>query len=89
MFIIEITLKNTPLSLSVQRKSEEDAEAVYKQLVTAISSGSPQVVELTCDKQVGKKVSILASEISAVQISDKTGAATASGRTPGFFALAE
>lgn len=89
MFIIDITLKNTPLSLSVQRKTVEEAEALYTEIVEAISTGSNKVLQLTCDKQPGKKIGILSSEISAVQIADKTGAATSSGRPPGFFALAE
>lgn len=89
MFIIDITLKNTPLSLSVQKKTEEEAEAVYKQILAAIGSGQSTVIELTCDKQTGKKIALLSSEISAVQLSDKTGPASASGRPPGFFALAE
>ncbi|MBD2021188.1 hypothetical protein H6F43_13475 [Leptolyngbya sp. FACHB-36] len=87
MFIIDITLKNTPLSLSVQRKTEEEAEATYKQILESIGS-NPQVLELTCDKQVGKKIGVLSSEISAVQLSEKSSSATSSGRPPGFFALA-
>ncbi len=89
MFIIDITLKNTPLSLSVQRKSEEDAEATYQKILEVLRSGSNELLELTCEKQPGKKIGILGNEISAVQISDKSGTAAASGRPPGFFALAE
>ena len=89
MFIIDITLKNTPLSLSVQRKSEEDAEAVYQKILQVLRSGSNELLELSCEKQPGKKIGILGTEISAVQISDKSGTAAASGRPPGFFALAE
>jgi len=47
------------------------------------------LLELACEKQPGKKIGILGTEISAVQISDKSGTAAASGRPPGFFALAE
>lgn len=89
MFIIDITLKNTPLSLSVQRKSEEDAEADYQKILQVLRSGSNELLELTCEKQAGKKIGILGAEISAVQISDKAGTAAASGRPPGFFALVE
>ena len=87
MFIIDLVLRNTPLTLSVQRKTAEDAEAVYKQILEAIKSGSTQVIELTCDRQPEKKIAILSSEISGVQISEKS--STDSGRPPGFFALAE
>ncbi|MBV8885001.1 MAG: hypothetical protein JO235_13540 [Chroococcidiopsidaceae cyanobacterium CP_BM_RX_35] len=89
MFTIDLTLKNMPFPLSVQRKSPEDAEALYQQIMTAMRSGHPDIVELTCDRQTEKKVAIRSSEISGVQISQKAGTSAASGRPPGFFALAE
>lgn len=82
MFTIDIIVKSTPVPLSVQRKTEENAEAVYQQVLEAILNGSP-ILELICEKQPEKKVAILTSEISAVQISQKSGAA-ATGRSPGF-----
>jgi hypothetical protein len=36
-------------------------------------------LELTCEKQEGKKVSVLVSEISAVQVSEKSGASANMG----------
>ena len=87
MFIIDVTLKNTPLTLSVQRKSEEDTKALYQQVLAAMQSGSPATLELTCEQQAGKTIAVLVSEISAIQIAEKTGSATASGRPPGFFSL--
>lgn len=87
MYIIELTLKNTPMPLSVQRKLSEDAEAVYKQILSAITSGSTQVLELTCERQPEKKVAVFSSEVVAVQIYEKSSTA-ASGRAPGFFAVA-
>jgi hypothetical protein len=89
MFILDVSLKNTPLALSVQKKTAEDAEATYQQLLEALRSGESKLVEVTCEHQPGKKVSILSSEISAVQIYEKSSTATSSGRPPGFFALAE
>lgn len=88
MFTIDIIVKNTAVSLSVERKSEEDAQAVYQQVFDAIKSGSPQLLELTCEKIPDKKVAILSSEISAVQISQKSGASP-EGRRPGFVSLAQ
>jgi hypothetical protein len=85
MFTIDLTLKTNPVSLSVQRKTTEDAEALYQQILTAIRSGSSEILELTCDRQPEKKVAILSDQISAVQISQKSGSA-ASGKPPGFFA---
>lgn len=87
MFTVELTLKHTALPLSVQKKSEEEAEAAYQAVLGAIRTGDPGIVELTCDQQPHKKISVLAGELAAVQIFEKAGTGTASGRPPGFFAL--
>ncbi|MBW4651039.1 MAG: hypothetical protein KME06_20475 [Kastovskya adunca ATA6-11-RM4] len=88
MITIDLTLKNTPIPLSVQRNSVEEAQATYQEITTAMRSGNPQLLELTCDRQTEKKIGILSDQISAVQMSQKSGSA-ASGRPPGFFALTE
>lgn len=85
MFTIDVMLKFAPLPLSVQRKTEEEAEALYQQIHEAMKSGTPQLLELTCDRQTEKKVCVLTSEICALQVSEKSGGAT-SGKQPGFFA---
>ncbi|MGF1568677.1 MAG: hypothetical protein ACFCVD_11510 [Nodosilinea sp.] len=87
MFTIELTLKHTALPLSVQKKSLEDAESLYKSVAEELRGGSAKLLEMTCDQQPHKQVSVLASEVAAVQMFEKTGTATASGRPPGFFAL--
>jgi hypothetical protein len=89
MFVIDISLKNTPVTLSVQRKTEEDAKTTYQQVVEAVKSGNSVTVELTCEQQVGKTIAVLVSEIAAVQMSEKSSTSSASGRPPGFFALTE
>ncbi len=73
MYTVEITLKNNPIALSVQRKEQETAESLYRDIANAIANGHPKVLELTCEKQEGKKVSVLVSEISAAQVSEKSG----------------
>jgi hypothetical protein len=88
MFSIDLTLKNTPVPLSVQRKSAEEAEATYQEILKAMRSESSELLELKCDHQPDKKIGILGNQIGAVMISQKSGAAGA-GRTPGFFAVAE
>lgn len=88
MFIIDLIIKNTAASLSVQRKETADAESLYKQILDAVNSGSPKLLELTCEKQPDKKIAIVTSDIAAVQLTEKSGATTSSGRPPGFFALA-
>lgn len=89
MFVIDVTLKNNPLALSIERKDAETATAIYKQIVEILSSGNTQLIELECERQAGKKISVLSSEVSAVQISEKSTTTAASGRPPGFFALAQ
>lgn len=87
MFTIDLTLRNTAFPISVQRKSAEDAEAVYQLILAAIRSGNPDVVELKCEGKTEKKIAVRASEISGVQITQKDGVTTSSGRPPGFVAL--
>ncbi|KGF71636.1 hypothetical protein DO97_17020 [Neosynechococcus sphagnicola sy1] len=89
MFIIDLTLKNNPLALSVQRKTAEDAETIYQEILTAMESGTPTLLALTCEFQTGKRLSVRSSEIAAVQVSEKSSTAAASGRPPGFFAIAQ
>ncbi|NJR20010.1 MAG: hypothetical protein HC785_33055 [Calothrix sp. CSU_2_0] len=84
MFTIDLTVKNTAFPLSVQRKTSEDAEAVYQLVITAMRSGTPDIIELKCEGKVEKKIAVRASEISGVQFAQREGAA-ASGRSPGFF----
>jgi len=89
MYTIDLTLKQTPMPLSVQRNSEEAAKETYQEVVRAmLATDKPQLLELTCDKQPEKKIGVLSDQICAVVISQKSGAAGA-GRTPGFFAIAE
>jgi hypothetical protein len=79
MYTVEITLKNNPIALSVQRKEQENAEALYREIANAIADGNTKILELTCEKQEGKKVSVLVGEISAVQVSEKSGASANMG----------
>lgn len=89
MFVIDVTLKHSPVTLSVQRKTVEDATALYQQILEALRTGNAPMLELTCEQQVGKTIGVLVSEIAAVQMAEKSGTATASGRPPGFFAMSE
>jgi hypothetical protein len=87
MFTVELTLKHTALPLSIQKKTQEEAEAAYQNALAGLRTGNPAIVELTCDQMPHKKISVLAYELAAVQMFEKSGTATASGRPPGFFAL--
>lgn len=88
MYTVEVLLKRVAASLSVQRKELADAEADYQRLAAALWGEATGVIELTCDRQVGKRVSVLASEVVAVQLTEKQGAASGGARVPGFLAAA-
>jgi hypothetical protein len=83
MYIIEVNLKFTPMPLSVQRKSEEDAQGVYQQVIQAMESGSPKLLQLTCEHQPEKKLAVVCTEIASVQMYEKSGSAM-TGKRPGF-----
>jgi hypothetical protein len=84
MHTINIIVKSTPLPISIERKEIEDAEKVYQEILSAIKGQTPQVLELTCEKQEGKKVALVTSAISAAILSQNSGANT--NRAAGFFA---
>ena len=85
MFSIDLILKNVPIPISVQRQEKQDAEALYQKIKTAIDSHTHELLELTCQKEEERKVSVLSEQIIAVSISKRSGSA-AGGRPPGFFA---
>jgi hypothetical protein len=87
MFTIDFTIKNTAFPMSVQRKTAEDAEGVYQQILTAMRSGSSEIIELKCEGKAEKKIAVRASEISGMQVTQKEGATAGGNRPPGFFAL--
>jgi hypothetical protein len=86
MYTVEVTLRGTPLTLSVQRKELSDAETLYRSVLDSIQSTPPKLIELTCEKEPDKKIGVFSGEISAVQVSEKSGGAT-SGRSTGFGAM--
>jgi hypothetical protein len=83
MYVIEILLKNTAMPMSVQRKTVEEATTVYQQVLAAMQTHSPSLLELTCDRQPEKKIVVMTDAIVAAQMYEKSGAAS-SGKTPGF-----
>ncbi len=83
MYLIELALKLSPLPVSVQRKELDEAKALYNSLKETLNNGDPKVIEIHCEQVEDKKIAVLASEIQAVQMYEKT---TGSGgiRRPGF-----
>ncbi|MDJ0900491.1 MAG: hypothetical protein QNJ55_16945 [Xenococcus sp. MO_188.B8] len=87
MYTIDIIVRNTALPISVEKKEADEAENVYQQVLSAMNSPETKVLELTCEKQEGKKVAVVSDSIVATIISQKSGA-TATGRAAGFFSAA-
>jgi hypothetical protein len=83
MFSIDLTLKYSPIPITVQRKEAEDAQKVYEAVMNALKATTPQLVELTCEKDPEKKVAVFSDQISAVILSQKDG--SPAGRPAGFF----
>jgi hypothetical protein len=86
MYDIDLIVKSTPVPLSIQRKSEEDAKAVFAQVQGAIESGEPKLLVLTCEGKTEKQLAIVTSELSAVQLSQKS-AGAGDGKRTGFFSV--
>ena len=70
------------MPLVVQRKEHADAQRVYSEVVDFIQKGSQRLLELTCEKVEDKRITVLVSEITAVQIYEKTSSSTS--KRPGF-----
>ena len=83
MYSIEITIKLSPLPLIVQRKEHGDAKRLYSEIINTIQKGNQRLLELTCEKVEDKQITVLVSEIIAVQIYEKTSSSGGSKR-PGF-----
>ena len=83
MYLIELALKLSPVSFSVQRKELDEARALYHSLIDSLKSGEPKVIEIHCEQIEEKKIAVLASEVLAVQMYEKTTGAGGS-RRPGF-----
>lgn len=87
MHTLELNLKHSPLPLMIQKENKDDAQADYHKVIEALKDGNTVILEMTCDQVPDKHVSILVSEIAAVQLYEKSGTTSASGKPPGFFAL--
>ena len=82
MYCIELTIKLSPLPLVVQRKEHAAAQRLYSEVVDSIQKGNQRLLELTCEKVEDKRITVLVSEITAVQIFEKTSSSTS--KRPGF-----
>jgi hypothetical protein len=88
MFVVELSLKLSPMPISVQRKELQAAQALYQEIRGAMQQGEPQLLELRCEKAEEKQVTLLSAEILAVQLYEKS-ALGAGSKRPGFSLGAE
>ena len=82
MYCIELTIKLSPMPLVVQRKEQGDAQKLYSEVMDSMQKGNQKLLELTCEKVEDKRITVLVSEIIAVQIYEKTSSSTS--KRPGF-----
>jgi len=82
VYCIELAIKLSPMPLLVQRKEHQDAQRLYSEVIDSIQNGNQRLLELTCEKVEDKKITVLVSEIIAVQIYEKTSSNTS--KRPGF-----
>ena len=83
MYSLELTIKLSPLPLIVQRKEHGDAKRLYSEVIDTMQKGNQRLLELTCEKVEDKRITVLVSEIIAVQIYEKT-SSSGSSKSPGF-----
>ena len=75
-------MKLSPIPFLVQRKNHEEAQRLYAQILQTIQKNNERFLELTCEKVEDKRITVLVSEISAVQMYEKT--SVVGTRRPGF-----
>ncbi|MEB3353724.1 MAG: hypothetical protein VKM34_05760 [Cyanobacteriota bacterium] len=83
MYVVELSLKLSPMPIAVQRKELAEAQALYATVRQAMEGMGQRVLELSCEKEPEKKVSLLSSEVVAVQVYEKS-ASGGGGKRPGF-----
>ena len=70
------------MPLVVQRKEHADAQNLYSEIVDSVQKNNQKLLELTCEKVADKRITVLVSEITAIQIYEKTSSSTS--KRPGF-----
>ena len=83
MYVVELSLRLSPMPIAEERKELEAARALYGEVRQAMESGHPTLLDLSCEKDENKQVSLLSSEILAVQTYEKS-AGGGGGKRPGF-----
>ena len=85
MYSLEICLRYSPFPVSIQKKDYEDIKKIYNEIKISMQSSenNSNLIELTCEKVLGKLIAVRVQEIISVQIYEKSSIAGGSKR-PGF-----
>jgi len=83
VYVIELALKLSPLTLSVERKESKDAEALYQRIRQSMEKGEPRLLELNCENVEEKKVCVITTEVIGMQLFEKNTSSLGS-KKPGF-----
>ncbi|NJK48936.1 hypothetical protein HC931_12810 [Candidatus Gracilibacteria bacterium] len=79
MLKIDLLLRNSNFTLSVLRKSEEEANALFEKLMAAMNAEKIQLLKLTCVRlcrmpeayrHTKTKIAILSNEIIAINLTE-------------------
>ena len=85
MYSLEISLRYSPFPLSIQKKDYEQVKRIFDEIKDSMKGNiqNSNLIELSCEKVQDKLIAVLAKEIIAVQIYEKSAVAGGSKR-PGF-----
>ena len=84
MYTIELTLRYSPFPISIQKNDYEQALNIFNDIKSMIQDqNNNSLVNISCEKMKDKSVAVLAREIIAIQVYEKSALAGGSKR-PGF-----
>ena len=84
MYSIELTLRYSPFPISIQKKEYDQALNILNDIKGLMNGeNNHSLIELRCEKMKDKSIVVLAREIIAIQIYEKSAIAGGSKR-PGF-----
>jgi len=84
MYSIELTLRYSPFPLSIQKKEYDQALNIVNDIKGLMhEQNHNSLIELNCEKMKDKSIAVLAREVIAIQIYEKSAIAGGSKR-PGF-----
>ena len=85
MYSLELSLRYSPFPLSIQKKDYEDVKRIYNEIKDFMQGNNQNsnLIELSCEKVQDKLITVVAKEVIAVQIYEKSSVAGGS-KKPGF-----